>query len=72
MNERGWRGPDSPISYARHTPYWTLNAKHLLLGHLHEYYIKRQPAMDTLYLLNVLPFGQLQRFYGAPHLQGNC
>ena len=58
-----WKDTDFGVSNARDLPYYTLQEMKKSVGRCHILWGRQLPAYDTMYYLNILDYGQLQRMY---------
>jgi|DEB0MinimDraft_4_1074332.scaffolds.fasta_scaffold123930_2 hypothetical protein len=58
-----WKDTGFGISVARGTSFWTIKAMEESLENCHRLFGKKIPVYDMMYMINVLTYGQLQRYY---------
>ncbi len=51
------------VSYARHVPYYEFIAMEESVKRCHVLYKKKKSMYDTLYMLKVIDYGELQKHY---------
>lgn len=52
------------VSYARKTPYYEFIAMEESVKRCHALYKKKKSTYDTLYMLKVIEYRELQKYYG--------
>ncbi len=65
-NKNNW-GKDSMVQHARDLSYWDLKGMKQSIANAQKLFNKELPLYDTLYLLKIIDYGQLQRRYKGVH-----
>lgn len=58
-----WKDTGFGVSFGREIPYYDLEEMKKSVNSCHNLWRKKLPAYDTMYYLNILDYGQLQRMY---------
>ena len=58
-----WKESGDGVSYGRGIPHYTLEEMKKSVGRCHKLWGKKLPMYDTMYYLNIMDYGQLQRNY---------
>jgi|TARA_R110002073_G_scaffold26468_7_gene86718 hypothetical protein len=61
-NSDEW-GKEESLTHARDLPYYDLYEMELAVDRAHKLWNKKIPMFDTMYMLNILSYGELQRIY---------
>ena len=56
------------LSYARGIPYYTLKQMQQSVANVQKLYKKKLDIFDTMYYLNIISYGELQKSYNSQHL----
>ena len=56
------------LSYARGIPYYTLRQMQQSVANVQKLYRKKLDIFDTMYYLNIISYGELQKSYKRQHL----
>ena len=56
------------LSYARGIPYYTLKQMQQSVANVQKLYKKKLDIFDTMYYLNIISYGELQKSYKSKHL----
>ena len=56
------------LSYARGIPYYTLKQMQQSVANVQKLYKKKLDIFDTMYYLNIISYGELQKRYKSQHL----
>ena len=56
------------LSYARGIPYYTLKQMQQSVANVQKLYKKKLDIFDTMYYLNIISYGELQKSYKSQHL----
>ena len=56
------------LSYARGIPYYTLKQMQQSVANVQKLYKKKLDIFDTMYYLNIISYGELQRSYKSQHV----
>ena len=56
------------LSYARGIPYYTLKQMQQSVANVQKLYKKKLDIFDTMYYLNIISYGGLQKSYKSQHL----
>jgi|TARA_R100001082_G_scaffold8497_1_gene5004 hypothetical protein len=59
----GWRDTGFAVTHARNIPYYELEEMKNSVKRCHNLFRKKLPMYDTMYLLKIMDYGQLQRNY---------
>ena len=55
------------LSYARGIPYYTLKQMQQSVANVQKLYKKKLDIFDTMYYLNIISYGELQKSYKSQH-----
>ena len=56
------------LSYARNIPYHTLKQMEQSVANVQKLFKKKLDIFDTMYYLNIISYGELQKSYKSQHL----
>jgi len=68
MFEHGKITHEYGLSYARNIPYHTLKQMEQSVANVQKLYKKKLDIFDTMYYLNIISYGELQKSYKSQHL----
>ena len=68
MFEHGKITHEYGLSYARNIPYHTLKQMEQSVANLQKLFKKKLDIFDTMYYLNIISYGELQKSYKSQHL----
>jgi hypothetical protein len=68
MFEHGKITHDYGLSYARNIPYHTLKQMEQSVANVQKLFKKKLDIFDTMYYLNIISYGELQKSYKSQHL----
>ena len=68
MFEHGKITHEHGLSYARNIPYHTLKQMEQSVANVQKLYRKKLDIFDTMYYLNIISYGELQRSYKSQHV----
>ena len=57
------------LSYARNIPYHTLKQMEQSVANVQKLFKKKLDIFDTMYYLNIISYGELQKSYKSQHLK---
>ncbi len=58
-----WKDTGFGVSFSRDVSYYTLEEMKKSVSRCHDLWGKELPVFDTLYFLNIMKYGELQRNY---------
>jgi hypothetical protein len=68
MFEHGKITHEYGLSYARNIPYHTLKQMEQSVANVQKLFKKKLDIFDTMYYLNIISYGELQKSYKSQHL----
>ena len=68
MFEHGKITHEYGLSYARNIPYHTLKQMEQSVANVQKLFKKKLDIFDTMYYLNIISYGELQRSYKSQHV----
>ena len=68
MFEHGKITHEYGLSYAHNIPYYTLKQMEQSVANVQKLFKKKLDIFDTMYYLNIISYGELQRSYKSQHL----
>ena len=68
MFEHGKITHEYGLSYARNIPYHTLKQMGQSVANVQKLFKKKLDIFDTMYYLNIISYGELQKSYKSQHL----
>ena len=68
MFEHGKITHEYGLSYAKDIPYYTLQEMKQYVENAHKLFQRELDMFDTMYYLNLITYGELQRSYKSQHV----
>ena len=66
--DMSWNDTGYGISYARGLSYYTLREMKQSVANVQKLYKKKLDIFDTMYYLNIISYGELQKSYKSQHM----